>query len=222
MGKLGLKGGALAALALAAGLAWARLTDGGGDDPDLVTRCWAGLAGSAALGLFTWALALAIPGPLAQLMQLSRPERPLSAGNLALALAGTLGLSLGMGWLLSGAGFFADGPLAPLSRLLAEATGAAMGAAILAMALAPALAEELLFRGLLLGRFCERLGTPGGLLLSSGLFALIHADLGQALAAFPLGLYLGALTLRTGSVHTAILCHAVNNGAAIALARFQA
>jgi membrane protease YdiL (CAAX protease family) len=216
--KLGLKRAAQAALVLGAGLGWIRMAGSGQGAPSLDAAGWAALGSSTALALFAWALAQSIPGPPGQLLQLPRPRRPLPTWGLALAVAGMLGLSLAVGELLTRTGLLAGGPLERLNHLLAGATEAQLLGAMLSMALAPAFAEELLFRGLLLGRFCKRLGTLSGLLLSSALFALIHGEPGQALAAFPLGLYLGALTLRTGSVHTAILCHAVNNLAAIAAA----
>jgi membrane protease YdiL (CAAX protease family) len=134
---------------------------------------------------------------------------------LALAILGILALSHALDLILSAAGIRETSVLARIEDLLAQASAAQLLEAALAMAVAPAVGEELLFRGLLLRRLCERLGPTSGLLLSSLLFGAIHLDLAQGAAAVVLGLYLGALTLRTGSIHAAIFCHGVNNLTAI-------
>jgi membrane protease YdiL (CAAX protease family) len=88
---------------------------------------------------------------------------------------------------------------------------------IFAIALMPALCEETVFRGVVLPSFA-RVGPVIGLLGSSILFALIHIDpLGHSIVfyrlpfAFAVGLGLGALRLRTGSLLPSMLAHAVLN-----------
>lgn len=73
--------------------------------------------------------------------------------------------------------------------------------------------EELVFRGLLLGRL-QRLGRMrpfGANLLSAFLFALYHGSLPAGLYAFPVGLLLGDAALQTRSVWTPILLHGLIN-----------
>ena len=181
-----------------------------------------GVALSSALGLmgFTWALTAGNSLSRATLLQMNPPERPLPGWRLAGAIGGMLALSHLLRLVLGTAGAQAGSRIARIDSLLAQASGPELLAAVLALALAPAVAEELLFRGLLLGRLKSSLGTGTALVLSSLLFGAIHLDFAQGAAAVVLGLYLGALTLGTGSTHAAILCHGANNLAAIGAARW--
>jgi membrane protease YdiL (CAAX protease family) len=88
---------------------------------------------------------------------------------------------------------------------------------VFAIALMPALCEETLFRGVVLPSLA-RAGDAVGLLGSTVLFALIHVDaVGASPAfyrvpfAFAVGLGLGTLRLRTGSLLPSMLAHAVLN-----------
>lgn len=81
----------------------------------------------------------------------------------------------------------------------------------LLIGLAPAVCEELLFRGYLQPRLA-RLTWPGvGLVLASILFAAFHVDPVHVVLVFPIGLWLGFLSYRSGSIFPAILGHFVNN-----------
>ena len=183
--------------------------------------CGVALSSALALVGFTWALTAGNPLPRATLLQIGPPERPLPGWRLATAIGGMLALSHLLRLALATTGAQAGSRIARIDSLLAQATGPELLAAVLALAVAPALAEELLFRGLLLGRLKSRLGAGAALVLSSLLFGAIHLDLAQGAAAVVLGLYLGALTLGTGSTHAAILCHGANNLAAIGAARWM-
>ncbi len=81
----------------------------------------------------------------------------------------------------------------------------------LALSIGPALSEELAFRGLILQGLRSRLGAGVSLVLTALLFGVIHLDLVQGLGAFFTGLYLGYLTVRSGSIYPAIIAHGVNN-----------
>jgi uncharacterized protein len=93
--------------------------------------------------------------------------------------------------------------------------GAAVGAPI---------AEELLFRGLLFGVLREsRLGFAGTLMMTSALWSALHMQysLYGLIAIFFIGLYLGWLRERTGSLVPPMVCHALYNGTiVVALANF--
>ncbi len=91
----------------------------------------------------------------------------------------------------------------------------------LLVALAPAFAEEVLFRGLLLRALLARFGPAVAVVASSLLFGLIHVDPPQATGAALIGLALGFMTCRTGSLWPAMAAHAANNGAAVLLARYS-
>ena len=82
---------------------------------------------------------------------------------------------------------------------------------VLAIAAAPAICEELLLRGVVLPALLPALGGAGAIVTSAALFALIHWDLYRAAFTFALGLALGILRVRTGSLRAPILAHALVN-----------
>jgi sodium transport system permease protein len=88
----------------------------------------------------------------------------------------------------------------------------------LVIAVTPAICEEFLFRGLILSGL-RRLGRWPALLLSSLLFAVAHASIYRLLPTFFLGLCLGYIVLRTGSIYCSMIIHLLNNGLAVTLAR---
>lgn len=87
------------------------------------------------------------------------------------------------------------------------------------VAVAPAVCEELVFRGLALTALTARLGPTAGVVLSAALFGLIHVDPPQAAGAAVLGVVLGWVTHRTGSLWPAMAAHAANNALAVVVAR---
>ncbi len=83
-------------------------------------------------------------------------------------------------------------------------------ASVFAVAVNPFL-EELVFRGFLQTFLARRLGTLGGLVVSSVAFALLHGVSAFG-PIFVLSLFLGWLFLRTGRLWTAWAAHATHNG----------
>ena len=79
----------------------------------------------------------------------------------------------------------------------------------------PAFCEELLFRGYVQTRLNRRIGPALGILLSSAAFALFHIDVIHVIAVFPLGVYLGIVAWRSGSLIPAMLGHFVNNSISV-------
>src|SRR6056297_2511350 len=75
----------------------------------------------------------------------------------------------------------------------------------------PAICEEVLFRGYLQSRLTRRCGGAAGVLIASVIFALFHLDLIHMAAVFPIGLWMGWITLRSGSLLPAMLAHFLNN-----------
>jgi membrane protease YdiL (CAAX protease family) len=86
---------------------------------------------------------------------------------------------------------------------------------VLMIGLTPAICEELLFRGYVQTRLTRTAGATGGVLLASALFALFHLDLVHIIAVFPLGLYLGFVSWRSGSLIPAMIGHFVNNAVSV-------
>ena len=83
------------------------------------------------------------------------------------------------------------------------------------VAVVPGVFEEFLFRGYLLTRLAERWHPFWAILVSAMIFSLAHLDPLHSLGVLPLGLWLGAVAWRTGSVWPAVLCHIANNAMAI-------
>ena len=77
------------------------------------------------------------------------------------------------------------------------------------------LVEELIFRGILLQRWGTKWGLPWGLGMSSLMFGLLHFNNPLGLTLF--GLVMGLLYIRTRSLWMPIMCHALNNLAAVGI-----
>lgn len=78
---------------------------------------------------------------------------------------------------------------------------------IILVVIAPFL-EEVAFRGILFHRWARKWGLIIAMLLSSGLFACLHAD---PIGAFAFGIGMCILYVRTQSLWVPIICHAANN-----------
>ena len=86
---------------------------------------------------------------------------------------------------------------------------------VVSLAVVPAFCEEVAFRGFILSGFRKRYRVGSAILLSALLFGLLHVLLSvfqQFFAASLLGLVLGLLAVRSGSLWPGVLLHAANNG----------
>ncbi len=79
------------------------------------------------------------------------------------------------------------------------------------IAVAPGVLEEVVVRGVLLPSLVGRLGPAWAILASAFLFAAMHFDLYRFLFTFTIGLILGALRLRAGSLWPPIMAHVTLN-----------
>jgi uncharacterized protein len=79
------------------------------------------------------------------------------------------------------------------------------------LGLLPGLAEELLFRGYIQTRLVARWGDMWGVFWTALMFGMSHLDLMQGLYAVAVGCMLGIITVRSGSIVPAMICHAANN-----------
>lgn len=87
----------------------------------------------------------------------------------------------------------------------------AFWAEIVSICLLAPLTEEILCRGLLLNALRERFDPKKAIFISALIFALIHGNLYQIVFTLPLGLLLGWLAFRFGSVWPAVLTHVAFN-----------
>ncbi len=126
----------------------------------------------------------------------------LALGSLAVAVLGTipsgiiddyLGSSLDMAKMRSELGWVSG----PLFMLL--------------VGLVPGLVEEVFFRGYMQRRLLRRWPPLAAILVTSLLFAVVHFDPSWMAFAFPMGVWLGVIAWRTGSIWPCIICHAAAN-----------
>ena len=152
------------------------------------------------------------PVPLRQRLRLGRP-RLRWYGYVVCAL-GTIALGYTSSILIELLGFGDQGVLEEFEKAMAGLRGPVLLIATLVIGLSPALGEELLFRGYIQTRLGQRWPRLVGLLVASVLFGVIHFDWVQGSFAVLLGLWVGEITDRTGSIWPAVLGHAVNNAGA--------
>lgn len=85
---------------------------------------------------------------------------------------------------------------------------------IIAITILAPIAEEFVFRGVILHRLIGKTSIWGGVLLSSLLFGILHADM---IGAFLFGVIASLLFIRTGNLLIPIIMHALNNSIAVVL-----
>lgn len=139
--------------------------------------------------------------------------------------AALLGVA-GLNWLLTLAGewqervFPTPEPLRQFFEDLLVYRGAAdFTGLLLVLAVVPGICEEVLFRGFMQTGLVRLMGGAGrGVVLSALLFAAFHLDPWRFAGVFVLGLFLGLLVVRSGSLWPAVAGHALNNLLSIVVA----
>lgn len=97
---------------------------------------------------------------------------------------------------------------------------------LLTGAVAPAIAEEFFFRGFVLSAFRSKLTAFRSVLFTSLLFGLFHVIAGSVLSiekflpTIILGMAIGYVAIRTGSLFPGILLHALHNSLVFSMSRF--
>jgi membrane protease YdiL (CAAX protease family) len=105
-----------------------------------------------------------------------------------------------------------------LENFLDYRSGLDLGLILLLAAGVVPVCEEILFRGFLQSGLIRLLESgPKGIIAGAVVFAGFHMDPWRFLATLALGLFLGYLTHRSGSLIPAIAAHALNNLLAITL-----
>lgn len=137
---------------------------------------------------------------------------------LFLGAGAWLGLSLPAAWLAD----FLFGDLSAVARDLSAELGLAeLGpvSMVLAFALTPAICEELAFRGAIYGLLIGRTTVRSAVVLQALAFGAMHGSVHRFLPTTLLGLALGLLRAKTGSVWPGILVHALTNATLLLLDR---
>jgi membrane protease YdiL (CAAX protease family) len=133
--------------------------------------------------------------------------------GLAIMALGMLALGQALDSLTHVVGLGDRGTLELARRMLASATGPDLFGAVVVFGVMAGAAEELFFRGYMQTRLREAWGPARAVIVTAACFGVLHLDLPgvHGVLAFAMGLYLGAVVERTGSVLPAIVCHIVNN-----------
>lgn len=158
----------------------------------------------------------ALGGPVIHRLRLG-PSRASPLG-VASATAGLLGLSLAGSCASQLAGVRAHGALEAVAHAFESQGPRTLVLSIFAIGLGPALGEETFFRGLMQTHVGTSWGRWPGIVTASAAFGLIHADPVQGPLAFALGCFLGWTVERFGTIRPAVVAHAANNVAFVALA----
>ncbi len=82
--------------------------------------------------------------------------------------------------------------------------------AILCLGILPAFIEEFIFRGAIL-QGLRKYGNCFAIVMSALLFMLIHGNIQQTIYQFAFGILAGYVVIKTGSIWTSIIIHAINN-----------
>lgn len=170
----------------------------------------------------TIVLALVMVGVLSEFMRRGRFEwkgtlslRPARPSVYFWACVSIIPLGMVMGYLASylvqAVPWLLSEVLKDLVRLSRFSEPAVYVLYAIALSVGPGLSEELAFRGFILRGLMARFGAIGAVTLTAFLFALMHLDPLQSLMAFFIGLYLGYIVVRSGSVYPVIVAHAFNN-----------
>lgn len=196
--------------------AWG-LADGAGAVPRMV---WL----TAVVDLLTLGLILRIMGrPGARGLGAFRTRPPSQLRSLGLAVAGyvtalpaLLGACMVSWWVSQVTGY--DPPGHPMAAFLLEerAPGALAIAVLVVVGLGP-IAEEVFFRGFVYPAVRNHLGIPHALLVTAAGFAVLHGNWASFLPITVLGLVLGYVYERTGTLVAPVVVHVMHNSGMVLL-----
>lgn len=114
-----------------------------------------------------------------------------------------------------------------IQKKAAELNALPLPLILAALAVLPALAEELFFRGYLFRALSDRWGGGATVVATAVAFALFHSfgltgvTVERLLPSLLMGLALGVLALRSGSVWPGVVLHALNNSLLLLIARYK-
>ena len=137
--------------------------------------------------------------------------------DIGLAVLGVIGVNLVIYGVLDALGLLDSGSIQRTGDVIVRTHGAMWWILVLTLTVVPAVSEEIFFRGLVLRAWDAASSATAAIVGSSVLFGLAHADTVHSTATFVLGLYVGWTVLRSGSLWTGIVLHAVNNLVAFGL-----
>jgi len=152
--------------------------------------------------------ALISPQPLRERLALGRST--LTPIAQLVVAAGATGLSTGIGVLTFLLGV-QSASTQDLNQIIVQAPPVWWGLGFLAVVIMAPVCEEIFFRGYMQSRLSARLGPVWAILITSVFFGFMHLDLVHSVQTFFLGIVLGYIAWRSGSIVPAIVAHFVNN-----------
>jgi len=168
-----------------------------------------GLLGQAVLGGVAIGAGWLSPEPLAKRLGLVRPRW--SATATALAIVGSLvPFAIGITFAFALAEVLDPDP--SVEKMYEAMRPAWAVPFLLFISLAPGFSEEMMFRGYVQRRLIQRWKAWIAILFTSLVFAIVHVAPHAVVFAFPLGVWLGLMAWRSGSIWPGIICHASING----------
>ena len=141
-----------------------------------------------------------------------RPEQWKALPAL-LAVVGMLGLA----FLLDPLNYVMPEPSADIKAAMEILAGGPIFVSLLCTAVFAPFFEEWLFRGIVLRGLLGKLKPVWAILLSAVVFGLFHMNLWQAIPAALMGLLLGYVYWKTGSLKLTMLMHCANNTLSVLL-----
>ena len=114
-----------------------------------------------------------------------------------------------------------DQAMASMKPFVEQISSAPWLSVILLMAFIPAVCEELAFRGFIFGGLIRNNAPYRAVFVTAVMFGISHGIVQQSIAATFMGVLLGWVALRTGSVLPGILIHFSNNALSVSLQRIS-
>ncbi len=111
--------------------------------------------------------------------------------------------------------------IAAMEPFAAQVSSAPWLSVLFLMAFVPAICEELAFRGFIFGGLVREKGRLRAVVVTALMFGISHGVLQQSIAATVMGILLGWVALRTGSVLPGMLIHFTNNALSVSLERIS-
>ena len=106
-------------------------------------------------------------------------------------------------------------------ELMKQVTGGPFWSSFLVVAIFAPIFEEWMCRGMVLRGLLTKMKPVWAIVVSALFFAVIHANPWQALNAFLIGLVMGYVYYKTGSLILTMIIHFVNNGTAVVLSNVE-
>ena len=106
-------------------------------------------------------------------------------------------------------------------EMMKQMTGGPFWSSFLVVAIFAPIFEEWMCRGMVLRGLLTKMKPVWAIVISALFFAVIHANPWQALNAFMIGLLMGYVYYKTGSLILTMIMHFVNNGTSVILSNVE-